>query len=280
MEDFINCDMMRLFSRHYPVMWRDVIGVMGKYFEYEQEILVADCTLGLGGHSKCILESFANSYIVATDLDPAAISSSQAFLNSPRVSISHTNYTNIFNLPRFPSVFKPTRKFDTILIDLGMSSLQLDDHNRGFSFKSSGELDMRFNSADSNALTAYKVVNFASELELSEIFSKYGEEKDSKIAAELICKYRKEQKITTPAQLSKVLNYAFFISKSQNKYDSITKCFQGLRIFINKELDNVESFLKAAFDNLEIGGVLIAICFHSLEDKLVYGYMKDHVRDN
>lgn len=139
---------------------------------------------------------------------------------------------------------------------------------------------MRFNSDDSNGLTAYKVVNFASELELSEIFSKYGEEKDAKIAAELICKYRNEQKITTPAQLAKVLNYAFFISKSQNKYDSITKCFQGLRIFVNKELDNVENFLKIAFNHLDIGGVLIAICFHSLEDRLVFGYMKDHVRDN
>jgi 16S rRNA (cytosine1402-N4)-methyltransferase len=162
-------------------------------------------------------------------------------------------------------------------MDLGMSSLQLDDPNRGFSFKSTGELDMRFDTSDENCLTAFKVINFASELEITEIFSKFGEEKDAQVAAGMICKYRNEQKITNPAQLAKVLNYAFFTSKAVNKYDCITRCFQALRIFVNRELDNVQTLIKLAFNQLGPGGVLLVISFHSLEDILVLKAMKEHV---
>lgn len=260
-------------------MWRDVIKIYESHFKNDQKLLFADCTLGLGGHSRCILETFPYSYIVATDLDTDATAQAAESLKEfeSRISINHSNYTEIFKFPRFPSIFPEKKKFDGIILDLGMSSLQLDNSQRGFSFKSEGELDMRFNKNDENGLTAYKVVNFASEYEISEIFKKYGEEKDANAAASMICKYRSEQKITSPSQLSKILNYAFFISKSLNKYDSITRCFQALRIFVNRELENVENFLKMFMSHLANGGVILAISFHSLEDILVLRYFKDQV---
>lgn len=261
-------------------MWRDVLKIFEQHFPLDQQLLIADCTLGLGGHSRCILETFPNSHIIATDLDTDAIKLAAESLKpfDSRLSLNHANYTEIFNLPRFPSIFPGKKKFDGIILDLGMSSLQLESSQRGFSFKSDGELDMRFNTNDQTGLTAYKIINFASEYEIAEIFKSFGEEKDAKAAAEMICKYRLEQKITSPAHLSKILNYAFFISKSLNKYDSITKCFQALRIFINKELENIETCLKSFVNHLDDGGIMLAISFHSLEDTLVLKYLKEQVR--
>lgn len=264
---------------HYPVMWRDLIKVLEGNVKRTPK-LFADCTLGAGGHSRCLLETFQDAYVVATDIDNEVIPVAKEFLHdfSDRINIHHSSYTQIYELPRFEDVFSKGKKFDGIILDLGMSSFQLDNPDRGFSFKVHGDLDMRFDRTNAHCITAYKVINFASELELTDIFSKYGEEKQSKFAAEIICKYRTEQKITTAAHLSKVLNYAFFISKSLNKYESITRCFQALRIFVNRELDNVKKTLDQAIDNLDEDGVLFVISFHSLEDDIVYRKMKDLVR--
>ena len=274
-------NIFRSFSSiHYPVMWREIIKILEGNIVNSPK-LFADCTLGNGGHSRCILETFEDSYIIASDIDKEIIPIAQGFLNefAKRIEIHHTSYTNIYNLERFPSIFPNKKKFDGIIMDLGLSSFQLDNQERGFSYKSHGDLDMRFDRSNDHNITAAKIINFASEYEIAEIFKKYGEEKDSKIAAEIICKYRAEQKITTAAQLSKILNYAFFLSKAYNKVDSITRCFQGLRIFVNKELENLEKSLNLAIDNIDEGGVLIVISFHSLEDNIVFNKMKDYVRD-
>ena len=241
--------------------------------------LFADCTLGGGGHSRCILETFEDSYIIASEIDKEIIPIASSFLvdYSERVQINHISYTKIFDLPRFQSIFKENKKFDGVILDLGMSSYQLNSLDRGFSFKTQGDLDMRFNRSDDHCITASKILNFASELEISQIFSTYGEEKDSKTAANIICKYRSEQKITTSAQLFKILNYAFFLSKSINKFESITRCFQALRIFVNRELENIENVLNKAINHIEEGGILIVISFHSLEDRIVLAKMKDYV---
>jgi len=265
---------------HYPVLWRDLIKIFEGNLKKDKN-LFADCTLGAGGHSRCLLETFSDSYVIATDIDSEVIPIAQEFLKeySHRISLHHTSYVNIFDLPRFPEVFPANKKFDGIVLDLGMSSFQLENEERGFSFKVHGELDMRFNRKDPHGLTAFKVINFASQLEIAEIFKKYGEERDSDIAAEIICKYRNEQKISTAAHLSKVLNYAFFISKAINKYDSITRCFQALRIFVNRELQNVGQVMDKAFGQLEENGILAVISFHSLEDNIAFSKMKDAVRN-
>ena len=272
--------LFRLFtSVHYPVMWREIIKIFEENIHNTPKLFL-DCTLGAGGHSRCILETFSDSHIIASEIDKEIIPSTKDFLSSflDRIEIHHTSYTNIFAVPRFPSIFRPTKKFDGIIIDLGMSSFQLDNPERGFSYKVHGDLDMRFDRSNPHSITAAKVLNFASELEIAEIFSKYGEEKDSKIAAEIICKYRSEQFISTAAQLGKVLNYAFFLSKSYNKNESIARCFQALRIFVNKELDNVATLLGEVVEHIEEGGVLIVISFHSLEDNIVLGRLKEYVK--
>lgn len=270
--------LLRKFSSvHYPVMWRDLIKVFEKNIVSPN--LFLDCTLGAGGHSRCILETFPNSFLIASEVDKEIIPSASDFLSSfaDRIEIHHSSYTQIFKVPRFPSHFSKNKKFDGIVLDLGMSSFQLENPERGFSFKAHGDLDMRFDRSDEHKITAGKIINFASELEISEIFQKYGEEQHSKIAAEIICRFRTEQKISTAAQLAKVLNYAFFIGKSFNKVESITKCFQALRIFVNRELENLEKVMDLAIENIEEGGVLAVISFHSLEDNIVYGKMKEFV---
>jgi len=273
-------NLQRCFSfvkGHYPVMWENVLEVLEANLSYQNKILVGDGTLGGGGHSRAILEVFPNAYVVGTDLDKETLPIAQqnTSMHQERISVNHSSYTNLFNLPRFPEVFPSGKKFDAVLLDLGLSSFQLDSPGRGFSFKTEGKLDMRFNQDNNLSITAEKFVNFASELELAEVFKRYGEEKHARQAAEVICQYREEQKITTTTQLSKVLNYAFFLSKTLNKYDSITRCFQALRIKVNNELENVSAFMDSVIDHMEEGGVVAVVSFHSLEDNIVKRKMKE-----
>ena len=109
--------MFRAFSTHYPVMWRDVLKIFEQQFTIEQPLLIADCTLGLGGHSLCLLETFPNAYIVSADLDPDAIKVSKENLKGfeQRISINHTNYTQLFKFPRFPEIFKAKKNLMELL---------------------------------------------------------------------------------------------------------------------------------------------------------------------
>lgn len=269
----------RRIGDHYPVMWRNIIDVIESNFQTSQKLLVGDATLGAGGHSRSVLEMFQNAYIIGTDIDGEMAQRATSFTSNfqDRIKVNHTSYTNLFTIPRFANIFPPNKGFDVIIADFGLSSVHLDAPNRGFSFRSDGPLDMRFDQSNNNLLTAEKILNYASELELIEIFKKYGEEPHSHIAAEIICKYRKEVKITSTAQLTKILNYAFFLAKSVTKYDSITRIYQALRIKINSELENIENFMDLAIKNLEENGVMIAISFQPLEDRIVNLKMKEAV---
>ncbi|CAG9336126.1 RSMH [Blepharisma stoltei] len=265
----------RCIGEHYPVMWRNIVEIVESRFPQDSKLLVGDATVGAGGHSRALLELYPNSRIIGVDIDKEmlAIAEKNTADFSDRIKFHHTSYTNMFSLPRFPEEFTSGKGFDVLIADLGLSSVHLDTPERGFAFRTDGPLDMRFDRTK-NQLTAEKILNHASEYELVDIFKRYGNEQYSETAAEIICQYRKENKITSTMQLTKVLNYAFYIAKSFKKYDNITRIFQALRIKVNNELDNVENFLKNAINNLDEKGVLIVISFHSLEDDIVHKYMK------
>lgn len=269
----------RAFSQHYPVMHSNILDILSKSLPAKPHYLFGDATVGAAGHTLTLLEAFPNSYVIGTDLDADAlkIATQNTEKYQDRVALHHSNYTQLHTFPRFPDILPPNQKFDAVLIDLGMSSIQLDTAERGFSFSKEGPLDMRFNRDADLIPTAAKIINYASELELNEIFRKYGEEKNSKAAADVICRLRREIKIETTTQLSKILSYAFYISRSSNKYESITKCFQALRIKVNDELTHVHKFFNSIFDSIENDGVLIAISFHSLEEKIVKEFMNQWV---
>ena len=269
----------RAFSHHYPVMYRNVLEILSKTLPSKPHYLFGDATVGAAGHTLKLLEKFPNSYVIGTDLDTDAlkIASENTSKYQDRVSLHHSNYTELSTFERFPTVLQSNAKFDAVIIDLGMSSIQLDNYERGFSFSHEGPLDMRFDQKAELLPTAAKIVNYASELELAEIFKKYGEEKDSKAAAEIICRLRREIKIETTTQLSKILSYAFYINRSSNKYESITRCFQALRIKVNDEFAHISKFFHNIFDSVENEGVVIAMCFHSLEEKIVKEYMRHWV---
>lgn len=265
---------------HYPVMWRKVLEIISKNIDVNKPFLVSDCTIGGGGHSYSILESFPMSYVVGLDIDAEVLERTRENLQKfeDRVSLFHTNYTRIHEIPRFPSIFPQEKKYDCLLVDCGMSSYQLDDPDRGFAYSLSGPLDMRFDRSDCTSLTAEQFINNATEYEISEVFKVFGEEKHAVIAADIINRYRAEHQITNTSQLLKVLNYAFFIGKSYKKLDSVTRCFQALRIFINRELENLKSLMKDGTNLLDNDGALIGLSFHSLEDGIMWNHMKDWVR--
>jgi 16S rRNA (cytosine1402-N4)-methyltransferase len=134
---------------------------------------------------------------------------------------------------------------------------------------------MRYNRLDELTPTAHTILNNASELELKDIFERYGEERGAATAAEMIIRYRQEATIETTKQLQQILSYAFFIAKSNNKFQSISRCFQALRIKVNDELSHLDKFLGGVLDHMESPSILAIIAFHSLEARAVYGAMHD-----
>ena len=227
--------------------------------------------MGAAGHSAHILSALPNTYLLGTDVDKEVLAIAETNLQpfAGRYLLKQDSYTNIGNLPRFPGILPPGQRFSMVLIDLGLSSYQLDTPERGFSYQHSGPLDMRFNRSDPLSATAAQIINNGSELELRELFKRFGEEPLYREAADVIVRYRSKKKLETTKELADVLNYAFFAAKSINRFQSITRCFQAIRMAVNGELRNIDTFFASIFPHIEIGGLLIAISFHSLEDNLV-----------
>lgn len=217
---------MQRFS-HYPVFWRTVQSLVQDQAK-TSKFLFADGTLGGGGHSAMILETFPEAYVLGTDIDSEAVKNATANLAefSPRTSLHHSSYTQMHKFPRFPQVFGPNKQFDFVLLDLGLSSYQLDSSERGFSFANEGPLDMRFDRTDATSVDCYQLVNFASEYELQEIFKRFGEEKYYREAADAIATFRKTKKITKTTELAEIFHFTFKKAKAMNRFRSVTRSFQ------------------------------------------------------
>ncbi len=232
-----------------------------------------DGTFGRGGHSALVLERLSEQgRLLAIDKDPEAIRcAQQRFANEPRFSIERGSFAQ---LQEFVEARGLAGQVEGVLLDLGVSSPQLDDPNRGFSFMADGPLDMRMN-PDVGESAAQWLAR-ASETEIADVLYTYGEERHSRRMARAIVAERAVEPITTTARLSKIIAEA---NPSWEKgKNPATRAFQGIRIFINRELEDLENCLEQALEMLKVGGRLVVISFHSLEDRIVKRFIRQHVK--
>ena len=226
-------------------------------------LIYVDCTLGYAGHSGKILEKNKKGWLYAFDQDEEAILFSNKKLSSigSNFEIIHSNFVNLKSELNKRGI----NKVDGILFDLGVSSPQLDNKERGFSYHKDALLDMRMDK--DNPLSAYEVVNNYKESDLITIFYRDGEEKYSKSIARKIVEYRKNKKIETTLELVEIIKSGV-PEKYKRETHPAKRCFQAIRIEVNKELEVFESALKDAIDLLNKNGRICVITFHSLEDKI------------
>lgn len=242
---------------HKPVLYNEVIENMIK----PEYTIYLDCTLGGGGHSEGILKNSSGT-LIAIDQDDEAINFASERLKdySDRLKIFRNNFKNMDSVVYMAGY----EKVDAILMDIGVSSKQLDDPNRGFSYKYEAKLDMRMDK--NTSISAYEVVNKFSEKEIADIIFKYGQEPKARKIAKYICRARENSDIETTTDLAQIVIRA--IGKSMKKHPA-KRTFQALRIYVNNELDVLELALDKAVKLLNSGGRLLVITFHSLEDKIV-----------
>ncbi len=245
--------------KHFPVLLKEFLN----FFEEDKLIIFFDGTVGAGGHAAALLEAHPEIEIyIGCDQDKSALAIASETLKPwmKKVRLVHENFSNIDDI-----LYKmKIKKIDGIFLDIGVSSMQLDTEERGFSFRFDAPLDMRMNK--SNSFTARDVVNKYSEKELYRIFKEYGEEKRARAAARKIVQDRKRKKINTTFELVEIL--APVLGKRKRIHPA-TKVFQALRICVNDELGALKKALRSAAEKLNENKKIGVISFHSLEDRIV-----------
>lgn len=228
-----------------------------------------DATYGRGGHSRALLGRLGpEGSLVVVDRDPAAVADAErTFGGDPRVRVAHSTFDRLREL-------LGARRVHGVLFDLGVSSPQLDDPSRGFSFLRDGPLDMRMDPSCGESAAAY--VSRASEQELSTVIAEYGEDRFARRIARAIVASRARAPIDTTARLAEIVRAAIPARTHERGKDPATRTFQALRIRVNDELGLVDRALDAALDVLEVDGRLAVISFHSLEDRRVKRFMRKH----
>jgi 16S rRNA (cytosine1402-N4)-methyltransferase len=227
-----------------------------------------DGTVGGGGHAEAILATLSkDGQLIALDRDDEALGHAQQRLLQfgERVILKKTNFKD------FEQVLEDLKikRVHGLLLDLGVSSHQIDAPERGFSYRLAGSLDMRMNR--NQPLTAEEIVNTYSEEELANLFRNYGEERRSKAVARVIVKERKRRRIVTTAELTEVISKAL---PHEHRIKSLSRIFQALRIAVNDELRNLSETLSKILDYLVTGGRIVVISYHSLEDRMVKDFFK------
>ena len=253
---------------HSPVMLRPAI----KGLNIVHGGTYVDCTFGRGGHSENILKSLGNDgKLIAIDKDKDAEDyANNNFIKDKRFIFEKNNFSNLVNIVEKHT---KTNKVDGILLDLGVSSPQLDDASRGFSFMQEGPIDMRMDR--STHMTAFLWLQEASVEEISKVLKKYGEEKYSFRIAKSIKIAIEDNNLKTTLDLSRIISECY-PKKESIKKNPATKSFQAIRIFINKELQELEKILDDCFKVISIGGRLVVISFHSLEDRIVKSFINKY----
>ncbi len=229
-----------------------------------------DGTLGGGGHSEAILKNIHKSgRLIALDLDNDAIHFSRTRLKHKNFLVEQANFKNLGEVLKKLKI----KRVHGILLDLGVSSYQIDTAEKGFSYRASGKLDMRMNSKQQ--LTAHEITNTFSEEKLCEIFKKYGEERRYRAISRVIIRVREKNVIETTTDLQEIIS---MVLPYQNRVKSLSRIFQALRIAVNEELENLKAALESGLDYLTTGGRLVVISYHSLEDRIVKNFFKQESR--
>lgn len=241
-----------------------------EYLNLKEDSVIVDCTLGYGGHSSNVLKEIKKGFLFAFDQDEEAIKFSNKRLGeiASNYEIIYSNFVNIKKELEKRNV----KEVDGILYDLGVSSPQLDQADRGFSFHNDAVLDMRMDKNQS--LSALTVVNEYSLSDLIRIFRDYGEEKYASGIAKKIVDYRSNKEIRTTGELVDIIKTGV-PEKYRREHHPARKVFQAIRIEVNHELDVFESSLKQALDLIKIGGRICVITFHSLEDRICKNIFKE-----
>jgi 16S rRNA (cytosine1402-N4)-methyltransferase len=246
-------------ASHEPVMVAEVV----EQLDPSRGGVFVDCTVGLGGHARAVLEAGA-SRLIGLDRDPAAVAAARAALRTfgDRVEVVHADYRHLDAVLDERGV----TRVDGVLADLGVSSMQLDTPGRGFSFRQDDPLDMRMDTT--TGPTAAEALRRVDERTLADVIYEYGEERHSRRVARAIVAAREHAPIGTTGQLADIVRRAI-PRKGYTRIDPATRTFQAIRIWVNRELDGLDSFLGAAARRLLDGGRLAVITFHSLEDRIV-----------
>lgn len=251
---------------HKSVLLEEAVDAL----QLKDDSIVVDATLGYGGHSADILARIKEGFLFAFDQDGEAIT-----FSTNRLSKIGTNFTIIrsnFCCMSEKLQEENVERVDAVLFDLGVSSPQLDDASRGFSFHTDAKLDMRMD--QSSTFSAYDVVNEYSKEELSRIFKMYGEAEFASNIAKHIVDARSKKKIETTLELAEIIKNAVPLKKRLHKHPA-RQIFQAIRIEVNRELDVIEPALRQALSLLNVGGRVAVITFHSLEDRLVKRIFKE-----
>ncbi len=262
--------MSNIKPEHKPVLLDQVV----KYAMPESGKIFVDGTFGLGGHTRAILEKYKKIELaIGIDRDPEILKYARENFDEPRLTLFQAKASDL------PAVLENLRieKVDGILLDLGVSSYQLDNPDRGFSFSKSGPLDMRMNADEGE--TAADLVNTLSQSELEKIIFEYGEERFGRKIAESIIRYRSSKTIETTDELAKIVcDVVPNQPKNIKHIHPATRTFQALRIAVNHELDEISEFLNIALDCLNPNGHLSIISFHSLEDRIVKNFIQKNIK--
>ncbi len=246
---------------HVPVLAEEVL----KFIAPEKGNVILDCTIGGGGHASLILEKYPDIIYYGLDQDHDALKFVKNKIEDKRLKLFHGNFSEAKNI-------LGKIKVDRILIDLGVSSFQLDEAKRGFSYMQEGPLDMRMDQS-SSIITAEQILNDYDEERLANIFYEYGEERKSRLIATELVKRRNSFPLTTTTQLVSLIHEIIYGSYQQ-KQSSVKRVFQALRIEVNGELSILENALTDLWSMLNSKGRILVITFHSLEDRIVKNTFK------
>ena len=243
---------------HSPVLLNESL----EYLITNKSGVYFDGTLGFGGHSERILHNLNNdARLISTDVDEDAFKfSKEKFKTEERIKIYNFNFMKIDIISKIESI----SGYNGILVDLGVSSFQLDNPKSGFTYRTDAKLDLRMDK--SKVITASDIVNSFSEEELADIFYKYGEEKNSRRIAKKIEETRKIKKIESTTDLNEIISS---ITPFKYRVKTLSRVFQALRIYVNDELGALKDFLTKSVDLLLKGGRIVVLTYHSLEDRIV-----------
>ncbi len=255
-------------THHMPVLFKESLD----YLITNKSGIYFDGTLGFGGHSAGILDKLnSDGLLIATDVDLEAFDySKKKFASDYRAKLYNYNFTHIDIISKIESI----EFFDGIFADLGVSSFQLDTPTSGFTYRAHAKLDLRMDK--SKPVTAADIINSFSETEIADIIFKYGEEKNSRNIARKICERRRVKKIEFTTDLSEIISE---VTPFKYRVKTLSRVFQALRIYVNDELESLKIFLNKSFNLLKMGGHLVVLSYHSLEDRIVKEIFKYETLD-
>ncbi len=277
---------MEEYKEHYSVLKKECLDYLYLDMESEEQLLFADCTFGAGGHSLAIVERDQKARLISFDQDPDALKNGHKLIEEKgvkdRLFLNDSNFCffNDIVAVKHANLLEDNGGLNGVLLDLGVSSHHFDEGSRGFSFRVDAPLDMRMDYDNDEIKTAKDIVNSYSQQELADLFRDYGEEKYAwRIAEQIILTRAKDGPIETTFQLADLIKNCYPKKLQFGRIHPATKCFQALRIEVNRELDVVADVIGQVLPLLKINGRILIISFHSLEDRIVKKLFKDYEKN-